>query len=401
MRRRAALRHLIGLAASMRAAALGAADAREPDDAAKQPWVPAPGTRRNISKNFLADVDPCPARDCAYSGTTGQRAVIKAWCGAAFAAAYGPLGAWVTTGGGHGDYHGNEVYAFALDTRRWLRLNDPYPGGPDSAVDYAEGEYTRGIPLASHTYQHVQYLPPSLGGGAKGSLLLVVSYAAGKGARGSGRAHACDLATGGWTRYSQNKASVRINSTSATCFDPLRNRFWRVPYGGDVVEYLDTRDRMFHTIQPGNGGNNFGVDHTCAYDPVRDALVVLDWRARSPVTLWVLDLDRPGRWREVNMNGDIPGSETQGMGLEWCPPLRCFVGYADRGEPYVRKLVPPERASGAWVWTNETVAGDPPVQGDRGPHMSYSRFRFAPSIASFIWVDGTRAPVQAWRLRGT
>ena len=99
-------------------------------------WVPPPGTRRNISRNLLADVDPCPRRDCIYSGVVGQEAVLIAWCGGAFASAYGNLGAWITTGGGHGDYYGNEVYAFELDSRRWVRLNDPYPGGRDSSVDY-------------------------------------------------------------------------------------------------------------------------------------------------------------------------------------------------------------------------------------------------------------------------
>jgi hypothetical protein len=33
--------------------------------------------------------------------------------------------------------------------------------------------------------------------------------------------------------------------------------------------------------------------------------------------------------------------------------------------------------------------------------MSYSRFRWAPSIRSFVWADDHRLPVQAWRLRGT
>jgi hypothetical protein len=366
-------------------------------------WVPAPGTRRNISRNVLADVDPCPARDCAYSGVIGQRAVLAAWCGAAFAPAYGNLGAWITTGGGHGDYFGNEVYAFELDSLRWVRLCDPFPGGPLSDADYNEGEYAPGIPLSSHTYQHTQYLPPELGGGKKGSLLLVVSYAAGKLAQGTGRAHAFDLATGRWTRYSTNKATVRINATSGSCFDADRKAFWRVPYGGAQIESLSTVDRSFRMLSPGaGGGNNFGVDHVCGRDPIRDLLVVLDWPRDAPASLWALDLKAPHRWSALATTGPAAQPEGRGMGLEWCP-LQCFVGYEGSRAPHVRKLIPPasDPLGTPWRWETEDLTGDAPVGRDKGPRMSYSRFRWAPSIRSFVWADDHRLPVQAWRLRGT
>lgn len=367
-------------------------------------WVPAPGMRRDISRNLLADVDPCPKRNCSYSGTLGQAAVLAAWCGAAFAPDYGRLGAWITTGGGHGDYFGNEVYAFELDTRRWVRLNDPYPGGPDSEVDYDECEYAPGIPLSSHTYQHTQYLPPSLGGGPKGSLLLVVSYACGKLARGTGRAHACDLASGRWSRFSVNKAQSSIYRTSATCFDTRRRRIWRVPGGSADIESLDLAQREFSATASGRlGGQNFAVDHTCAYDPERDLILALDWRPRSDASLWVLDLARPQRWWYVPTQGPVPPTQAEGMALEWCPPLRCFVGYEGSGATFVRKLTAPsgDVLAGPWRWSIETLDGDPPARRAKGPRMSFSRFRWAPSVASFVWADGRDLPVQAWRLRGT
>lgn len=407
MNRRGALRYFGGVTlASLGAQYAARAWGREVavESAPAPSWVPLPGKRRDIAHNVLADVDPCPKRTCQYSGMIGQRAVIEAWCGAAFATAYGGLGAWVTTGGGHGDYQGNEVYAFELDTRRWVRLNDPYPGGRDSIVDYAEGEYAPEIPLSSHTYQHTQYLPPSLGGGPKGSLLLVVSYAAGKEARGSGRAHACDLATGRWSRYSVNKASVRLNATSATCFDAARKRIWRIPYGGAQIEYLDLVDRSFHVVSPGSSaGNNFGVNHTCGYDPVHDLIVVLDWRDRGPAMAWALGLASPGSWSILQTDGPTPPPETQGMGLEWCPPLRCLVGYQGSGATFVHKLVAPDTdpMRGTWHWVTEELGGDPPTRRQKGPRMSYSRFRWAPSIRSFVWADDYRLPVQAWRLLGT
>lgn len=386
-------------------------------------WIPPPGSRSNISQNLLADVDPCPKNNCVYSGVLGQQAELEAWCGAAFADSFGHLGAWVTTGGGHGDYYGNEVYAFSLDTRRWVRLSDPYLGGPQSTVDYVEGEYVPGIPLSSHTYQHLQYLPPSLGGGREGSLLLVVSYAAGKAARGSGRAHAFDLAAKKWTRYSKNLASIGVSSTSGTCLDTKRGVYWRVPLGGGTIEYLSSRDRIFRKLVIGSrGGNNFSLDQICAYDPVRDWLIVLDWRAKEGATVWTLDLARafaaqtskatatPSAkhrgelsWVRLDVAGDAPGNDVQGMGIEWCPPLRCFVGYPGRGATFVYKLVPPALAvyASGWRWARESLDGDPPASREHGPHMTYNRFRWAASVGCFIWATDRRLPVQAWRLHGT
>ena len=367
-------------------------------------WVPRRGTRSDISYNVMADVDPCPRRDCSYTGTLGQQAVLAAWCGAAFATNYGALGAWVTTGGGHEDYFGNEVYAFELDTRRWVRLNDPYPGGADTAVDYAEGEYAPGIPLSSHTYQHSQYLPPELGGGPKGALLRVVAYAAGRYARGSGRAHACDLATGQWTRFSMDKAIAGLNGTSATCVDLVRGCIWRVPPVGGVVEYLDLATRRFGGISPGTvGDNNFVVNHTCALDPERDVIVVLDWRSKADAEVWVLPLADPQRWWRVPTAGPAPPLNAQGVALEWCPPLRAFVGYEGNGATFLRKLVPPagDPRTSTWQWHVEELGGDAPACRTKGPRMSFSRFRWAPSLHSFLWADGRDLPVQAWRPQGT
>ena len=404
MKRRNALLRLAALAAAagppFRTNALAATPPRRSDTFPA--WVPAPGTRSNISLNVMADVDPCPRRNCIWSGG-GQRTVVTAWSGAAFATHFGELGAWIITGGGHGDYFGNEVYAFALDSRRWVRVNDPFPGGRDSDVDYDEGEYAPGIPLSSHTYQHTQYLPPSLGGGSKGSLLLVVMYAAGRLARGTGRSHACDLATGSWSRYSVNKASESLNGTSSTAYDSQRRGFWRVPYGGNTLEFLSTADRSWRREAVGTGGGNqFGVDHVCALDPVRDLLVVLNWtRARG--TVWVVDLKSRKQWHAVKTTDEMLPPSTRGMSIEWCPPLQCFVCYEGGRSTSVLKLFAnaDDPLNGTWRWEREELSGAEPAGREKGMRKSYSRFRWAPSINCFVWVDDNRLPVQAWRLRGT
>jgi N-dimethylarginine dimethylaminohydrolase len=58
--------------------------------------------------SVLRDVDPCPARNCGYSGSEGQSAVFADWNGGALATDYSKLGGYIVNGGGHGEYYGNE-----------------------------------------------------------------------------------------------------------------------------------------------------------------------------------------------------------------------------------------------------------------------------------------------------
>jgi hypothetical protein len=87
------------------------------------------------------------------------------------------------------------------------------------------------------------------------------------------------------------------------------------------------------------------------------------------------------------------------MGLEWCPPLACFVGHDGKGA-YVHRLHPADAVDGTWRWVREELAGEPPAVNP-GMRGVYNRFRWAPSLRSFLMASGNRLPVQAWRLAGT
>src|SRR5690242_11491171 len=70
-----------------------------------------------VGSNTIATLDPCPARNCRYSGVDGVAGVL-AYGGMAVAPQYGAKGALVIHGGGHADYGGNEVYVFDLGTAK-------------------------------------------------------------------------------------------------------------------------------------------------------------------------------------------------------------------------------------------------------------------------------------------
>jgi hypothetical protein len=63
----------------------------------------------------------------------------------------------VIWGGGHGDYAGNEVYAYGplqADSPAWHRLTDPTVPGPSNIVRDGSGN-----PVSRHTYDTLVYLP--------------------------------------------------------------------------------------------------------------------------------------------------------------------------------------------------------------------------------------------------
>ncbi|MET0591842.1 MAG: hypothetical protein ABW133_04030, partial [Polyangiaceae bacterium] len=86
-------------------------------------------------------------------GTSGCSSVINAWSGAAADIDNNQLYIW---GGGHDDYHGNEVYALDLAALRMKRLNEPSPA---SAIVGCDDKYTDGLPSSRHTYDGLAFLP--------------------------------------------------------------------------------------------------------------------------------------------------------------------------------------------------------------------------------------------------
>jgi hypothetical protein len=385
-------------------------------------WRPASGTRSNISRNVVADVNPCPRDNCGYSGTGGQKGVLQAWSGGAFATDYSRLGGLVVHGGGHRDYYGNEVYVFDLDTLKWQRLSDPWEPeagardwiGRDAGLGPTgipgEGEYAEGIPASSHTYDNVEYLPAALAGNRRGAFVRLTGTSNGWWGGGfSGRSHAFDLDTRRWQRFSVNRTTRAEGGGdgNAVCFDTVRQRFWAIGrYYSVVTRYLDIPTRTWHSVRASRGeGHNAGYNMSGAYHPDRDLFVVVfhPLSATGPERgrLLAMSCAEPERgWFRLKQEGPRPVGRAPG--LEWCPPLHCMVSYDGRGASRIHKLHAPggNPFTSAWRWEDEDIGGDPPAGRPNGPGH-YSRFRWAPRAGCFVWVDGTRQPVQAWRPRGT
>src|SRR5262249_18906655 len=108
-------------------------------------WAAAKATGGDATKATLSSVVYNGPLASAIFANTGPNAIMAAWSGAALDTVSESLLVW---GGGHGDYGGNEVYAFSFDTLTWSRKSDP-----SSVAGYAgEGIYADGAPASRHTY---------------------------------------------------------------------------------------------------------------------------------------------------------------------------------------------------------------------------------------------------------
>ncbi len=119
-----------------------------------------PGTWAEIPNTHLEAVKPNP-----LPRNQSGFAVMVAWSGGAADTKRGRLLVW---GGGHGDYSGNELYAFDIATLKWARLTDP---STDVGGEEGTGLYPDGSPRSRHTYDYIEYIPNldafcTFGGGA-------------------------------------------------------------------------------------------------------------------------------------------------------------------------------------------------------------------------------------------
>ncbi|MEZ4270393.1 MAG: hypothetical protein R3C68_02805 [Myxococcota bacterium] len=239
-----------------------------------------PGHWMELSLNTLNDVvATCDggSTGCRWTGSTGPSSIMSAWCGGAFATAWGSSGGLIAYGGGHQDYFGNEVYIFDIETRLWQRLSDPYDDGvtnPTINACSSTGSYPDGSPCATHTYDGVDYHP------ASNSFVVFNSELDANGGSSSGYPFLFDLDSRSWRRGPKGSGSG-IGPSSA--YDPTRGILWLRPWAASSFRSFDPE---------ANGGagewTQYGttdyidIDATAAIDPIADLYVMLDTRDASP-----------------------------------------------------------------------------------------------------------------------
>ncbi len=320
-----------------------------------------PGTWTTLTNSKMSSVIYSGTLASSIEGNSGAGAIMNAWNGGTLDTISSQLLIW---GGGHGDYWGNEVYSFSLNTLKWTRVTDP---SDPSTWSGTTGVMPDGKPAAPHTYDGEVFLPN----------LNKMFFVGGMDKRGYSYNNAWlfDANTKAWTRqldypcgdvgygqvaaFDSNTGHVFVATSynDNFCeFDPIANK-WKIYSSDGLPDY-----HMSGDIDPiGNRFVAVGAGRIRVY-----ALSGVIGQASTPATTGD---------RAVELNGNAPG-------FVWYPPGKVFVGWDGGSNVYT--LDPTN-----WKWTlRPLVASNKVTPTAANGNGTFGRFQYDPVHNIFIVVNG-------------
>ena len=315
---------------------------------------------------------------------------------------WGRRGPWFCSGGGHGNYFGNELYAFDIAKSKWSRLTDPFIATHEVlTAEYPLAEFPDGSPLPPHTYDYVEYDPSTDSIVVlKGLQRLNVSgnpYSSGPphifdvGIRKwiRGRGHGYPVLSGGYSAYDSRRKVIWTESpgrqtAGLRSFDPSKSN----PDG----------TRGSWSVEFGRTG--IVADSVAAYDPQRDLLVFTRFR-KGADEIYAIDLKNPdaGALR-LRQAGSAPAPEPA-HGWEWSARRQSFLYWRRGGDVYEFKPPTGNWQQAEWRWSlltsgaNSTAPG--PMKRDNGVYGRFRVVEFA-GMEFAIVVNSVIQPVFAFRV---
>jgi|GEM_PF-1917298 len=350
---------------------------------------------------------------------TGSAAVkdvknVMAYSGGAFATGLGSRGSLIVFGGGHGDYAGNEVYAFGIETGLWSLVGTP---SPTSVCTYSTSRYADGKPCSPHTYDATEYAPST------NELFKIgpaSDYSAGGG--GTGNIDAFSFNTNSWTRKGrlatfQDECSTGSGEAGVSAYDSVNQVLWwhgvLSKYGGPAQGGAcgtagGLQANILQKISPTTGattasylGANIGIDGIMAFAPELKALILLDQRSAKELHVWDVATGTPVRYLNVAYTGPFPSGSD---GFDWDPIALKGVSYGGTGSSVIT-LTPPVNwattKTGTWTFATVAAGTGSAVPTETDPYTwTFGRFRYVPALCGFVNASGVDLPVFAYRLTG-
>jgi hypothetical protein len=357
--------------------------------------LPGPGQVVAIGENHFESLAPPEL-------TAGQwnYVVWLAWCSGIAAPDWSPGGAYVAgvASGGHGDGRNFRAAVFDFTDARWKRLDPAHPNAQSSATNhtlaqtsgspYYEINGTNGVPAARHLYQNPVWLPPDLGGGARGSVLLAAGAAVAVESISTGAVHRAELGadTVTYSRYTQ-AVTPRTTPESCSVLDRARSRVWILPgniEGYNTVQYLDLLDGQFRTTA-GFDWPSGGTAGGRAF--MHQGLLIKHGEAGQ---LFAFDPDDASAgWRQLSVSGALPN------------PRNLFVPWRGRywsmpnsGGLTITRLTPPAGNAFAGTWSVSTVGlGGTSMAAAVTGNNHLSGLCHVPAIDCLAWIPGGANPV--------
>jgi hypothetical protein len=329
-------------------------------------WTAVPNTP-------LRAVAPDPETYPAIQGIEGLAAVMDDWSGGVFDTSRERLVVW---GGGHGGYHGNEIYAFDVPSLAWERLTDPTPDPNLCAPTNGDG-----TPNARHTYNGMAYVAHADAMFASGGALSCEA-----GGCGDNITWAFDFASSSWTNRNAEGGQRTTQCGDVAAYDASTGIVWYFDnnYWEESTWGLWSYDYDANTWAKHNGDITY--NRTAIVDSSRGLLVVVGDGE-------VLAYDIAGgdytaqRWETTG--GDAIVAE-QAIGLALRTTTGRYVAW--KGGDDVYTLDPDTRA-----WAVSSMPGSPPSDLPGVTNGVYGRWQYVPSCDAMVVVTHVDEDVYFWR----
>jgi hypothetical protein len=301
--------------------------------------------------------------------------VIAPWSGGAFDTQRNQLIVW---GGGHGDYAGNEVYAFNLDSLKWFRLTDPssitgYAGGCANILPDSQ-------PVSRHTYAGMDYVASAdkifSGGGFTWP-------------------NACGDPVGWLFDYTLNKwvvsAIIGYGSRGMSGYDPVAGKLWVI--GGTGTGFRDFNGATGVWTSHNNPGF---MGQIITVDPDDRLLVGLN---KGNINTYTLNGTGTAAVHATSgdtaaINAAMPDGDYKTPGFVWDPVLKCFVAWNGGADVYTLNLTTYSFTRVGPAVTNTVIPTAAAAQG------TYGRFRYSPKNNVYVVVNSISENVFLYRLTG-
>ncbi len=318
--------------------------------------------------------------------------VILPWSGGAYDPVHHQM---LIFGGGHGDYSGNELYAFSLSTMTWSRLTEP--SSPDLKN---QDPLPDGTPVSRHTYDGLQYLTHKNRFWAHGGSTYQLGNA-------SNVPWTFDVETRTWEEHKPNpQIPISFGFSHGSAYDPVTKKvyvhrtaqlatydvdlerwdtligFGTPPYWPRYENYgnkrgvIDSKRRLLWVL----GGGSYLVWNIDAATMVTD-----DWTSTGGTTADNA-ADIGGHTEQLFSSGGAEIWKETAPGVDYDPTADALVGWAGGG-PWVLDLTTRE-------WSHVSGAGAPAAQSEHG---TYGRWRYVPRLNIFVLVNATDANVAFYK----
>jgi hypothetical protein len=367
--------------------------------------LPSTGQTLTFGTNTVQDVRPP-----GWTPTQINYSVFNSYGFGDYNEWYSPGGA-MCVGGSGGHLHPDLTAIIAKDfTDGLYKLHEHNNGGTryggaggdlgyleaqTSGPPFFEINGSPGVPSPGHTYQNTVILPPSLGGGPKGSLMLLGRGGMHiNGTNHSQSVYAFNLDTNMWWRVTNNLAS-RISYETGVVYDAPRGRYWIFPQGGhndSFVQYFRASDGTFQTdaswsgFPPGvigNGGRGW----------IFQGVLFLQ---TSDGGLYSFDPSNPtASVTAVTISGSAGSTLPNYFNrFAYYPRRNKFYWCPTTGGTTLNRLTPPTGNIRTGTWTHDTVTVSPGLTaqvnaGDPGDVVQhYNALMYIKSIDRLCWFPG-------------